>query len=252
MSESLRDRCAIAVMAKAPRPGRVKTRLCPPLIPEEAMELSAAFLRDITENIRAAASDAPVDGWIAYAPAGDEHAFDGILAQGTRLLLADGAIAAPAGVEGFGKCLLHAIQDLLARGYGAAVVLNSDSPTLPTARLRETAEALLRPGARAVLGPADDGGYYLLGLQGPHAGAFADIAWSTDIVAAQTRARVAALGLDLVDLPPWYDVDNEAALTRLIADLSGPPARADAPYPAVTTAACVERLALPSRLTKAA
>jgi rSAM/selenodomain-associated transferase 1 len=252
MSESLRHRCAIAVMAKAPRPGRVKTRLCPPLMPDEAMEMSAAFLRDITENIRAAASDAPVDAWIAYAPAGDERAFDGILAEGTRLLLADGAIDTPAGVEGFGKCLLHAIRHLLARGYGAAVVLNSDSPTLPTARLRETAEALLRPGARAVLGPADDGGYYLLGLQDPHAGAFADIAWSTDVVAAQTRERVAALGLDLVDLPAWYDVDNEPALVRLLTDLSGVPPGADVPFPAMTTAACVERLALSSRLSRAA
>jgi uncharacterized protein len=252
MSESLRDRCAIAVMAKAPRPGRVKTRLCPPLIPEEAMQMSAAFLRDITENIRAAACEVPVDAWIAYAPAGDENAFDGILAQGTRLLLADGAIETPTGVEGFGRCLLHAIQDLLARGYGAAVVLNSDSPTLPTARLRETAAELLRPGARAVLGPADDGGYYLLGLQHPHAGAFADIAWSTDIVAAQTRERVAALGLDLVELPPWYDVDNEAALARLLSDLSGMPRSSDAPYRAMATAACVDRLALLSRLSQTA
>ena len=76
----------------------------------------------------------------------------GVLAQGTRLLLADGAPAMPSGIEGFGRSLLHAVQELFALGYAAACVLNADSPTLPTARLVETAAALLRPGARAVLG----------------------------------------------------------------------------------------------------
>ncbi|HEX3350972.1 MAG TPA: TIGR04282 family arsenosugar biosynthesis glycosyltransferase [Acetobacteraceae bacterium] len=252
MPDDLSTRCAIAVMAKAPKPGRVKTRLCPPLLLEEAMALSAAFLRDITENIHAAARDAPVDAWIAYAPAGDEHAFDGLLAEGTRLLLADGRIETPPAVQGFGRSLLHAMRDLFRRGYGAAVVLNSDSPTLPTARLVETAEALLRDGPRAVLGAADDGGYYLLGLQQPHSRPFEDVAWSTDVVAEQTRARIADLGLELVDLPPWYDVDDAATLARLLGDLTTPPDHVNAPYPAATTAACIERLALPSRLPSAA
>jgi rSAM/selenodomain-associated transferase 1 len=249
MSDALRHRCAIAVMAKAPRPGRVKTRLCPPLMPEEAMELSAAFLRDITDNLREAAKSAPIDGFIAFAPAGDEHAFDGILAEGTKRILADGEMDdVPPGVTGFGRSLLHAMRALFAMGYGGVVVLNSDSPTLPTDFLARTAEALLRDGARAVLGPADDGGYFLLGLQGPHARAFADITWSTEVVADQTRARVAELGIALVELPVWYDVDNEAALRRLMTDLTTPSAHDAAPYPAMTTAACLERLGLPSRI----
>jgi rSAM/selenodomain-associated transferase 1 len=252
MFDDLRGRCAIAVMAKAPRPGRVKTRLCPPLLPDEAMALSAAFLRDITENLRAAGRAAPIDGWIAYAPAGDEHAFDGVLAEGTRLLLADGGIEVPGGVEGFGRSLLHAMRDLLARGYGAAAVLNADSPTLPTAHLIAAADALLRSGDRAVLGAAEDGGYYLLGLRRPHSRPFEDIAWSTDAVAAQTRARIAELGLELAELPPWYDVDTEAALARLLRDLTSPGRDGAAPYPAATTAACIERLALPSRLVASA
>jgi rSAM/selenodomain-associated transferase 1 len=241
------DRCAIAVMAKAPRAGRVKTRLCPPLAPEEAMAMSAAFLRDITGNIGEAADAAAIDGWIAYAPAGTEPLFDGLLAEGTRLVLADGTNPAPPSVQGFGRCLLHAIESLFAMGYGAACVLNADSPTLPTARLREAAAALLRPGSRAVLGAADDGGYYLLGMQKPHPHLFADIAWSTDVVAAQTRVRAVELDLPLVELAPWYDVDDRAALHRLLDDLAAPPGH-EAPWPAPATGACVARLGLASRL----
>ncbi len=209
--------CAIGVMAKAPRPGFAKTRLCPPLRPEQAAALSAAFLRDITENIALAARQAPVKGYIAYAPAGQEALFDGHLAAGTGLLLADGAIDAPADVQGFGKCLLHAIQAMLAIGHGSAVVLNSDSPTLPTSVLAKTAQALAEDPSRVVLGPADDGGYYLLGMTAAHAHLFAGIAWSSDSVAETTRRRAAELGLPVVELPTWYDVDDEAALRRLLA-----------------------------------
>jgi rSAM/selenodomain-associated transferase 1 len=234
-------------MAKAPRAGRVKTRLCPPLAPDEAMAMSAAFLRDITENIRAAAADAPLDGWIGYAPAGMAGLFDGMLADGTRLVLADGSPDMPPSIDGFGRSLLHAVQALFAMGYAAVCVLNSDSPTLPTAQLRDAAMALLRPGSRAVLGAAEDGGYYLLGMQAPHPHLFADIAWSTDRVAAQTRARAAELSLPMVELAEWYDVDDRAALHRLLDDLAAPRG-AHGPWGAPATAACVARLALADRL----
>ena len=129
---------------------------------------------------------------------------------------------APAGVEGFGRCLLHAVQALFDRGHAAACVLSADTPTLPTAIL-VTAATLLLTGSepRAVIGACDDGGYYLLGMRRPHAGLFADIAWSTDTVAAQTRDRAAALGLDLVELPLWYDIDDDASLDRLVQETSG-------------------------------
>ena len=83
--------CTIGVMAKAPIPGRAKTRLTPLLTPQEAAALSAAFLRDVTENVRLAARRAPIQGCIAYAPAGAEALFDGHLAEGTGLVLADGS-----------------------------------------------------------------------------------------------------------------------------------------------------------------
>ena len=98
-------------------------------------------------------------------------------------------------------------------------MLNSDSPTLPTALLVETAEVLARPGDRAVLGPSTDGGYYLLGLKYAHARMFEDITWSTEQVAEQTLARARELGLDVHTLPAWYDVDDVDALKRLDAEL---------------------------------
>ena len=229
--------CAVGVMAKAPQPGRSKTRLCPPLLPAQAAALSAAFLRDTTESITEAARQAPIKGYAAYAPAGAEALIQGHLTPGTALILADGSPSMPPGVAGFGRCLLHAVQGMLGQGHAAACVLSSDTPTLPTRCLVQAA-ALLAGGTpgRVVLGACDDGGYYLLGMTEAHAGLFADIAWSTGSVAEATRARAAALRLDLVELEPWYDVDDAASLARLLAETAG--------YPAPWTRAAAERLGL--------
>jgi len=239
--------CAIAVMAKAPQPGRSKTRLVPPLTPEQAAGLSAAFLRDITENIAAAGRTTPIHGFIAYAPLGLEALFEGHIADDTRLVLADGSPDMPGPVQGFGRCLLHAVQSLLASGYDSACVLNSDSPTLPTSILSRTAKLLAEPGDRAVLGPADDGGYYLLGVKAPHVHLFEDIAWSTDSVAERTALRAREIGLERVTLPSWYDVDDAASLYRLIDGFDAPalPASADlTPFAAPATAAYLRPLDL--------
>jgi rSAM/selenodomain-associated transferase 1 len=266
--------CAIAVMAKAPQPGRSKTRLVPALTAEQAARLSAAFLRDVTENIGEAATKFSIAGYIAYAPAGLENLFAGHLAAGTSLVLADGLPDMPGNVLGFGRCLLHAIDSLLARGHGSACVLNSDSPTLPTALLEHTARMLAAPGDRAVIGPADDGGYYLLGMKKSHAHLFADIAWSTDSVARETAARAAEIGLELITLPRWYDVDDATSLARLVDNLQTAlpcydertdaihrfasnefvtdPSLALNPYGAPATRACLEAMGLltPQHLAK--
>lgn len=210
--------CAIGIMAKAPQAGRSKTRLCPPLRHDQAAKLSAAFLRDTAANIAVAARSAPIAAYAAYAPRGTEDLLGRHLGGDAELLLADGSPSMPDGVEGFGRCLLHAIQGMLARGHVAACVLSSDSPTLPTRLLVQAARLLLAPGERAVLGPAEDGGYYLLGLKAAHAGMFADIAWSTASVTGATRDRARGLGLDLVELEPWYDVDDADSLARLLGD----------------------------------
>ncbi len=241
-------------MAKAPQPGLAKTRLCPPLQPAQAAELSSAFLRDITENIALAARAAPIHGCIAYAPAGAEAWFAGHLADGTDLVLADGSSPMPANVQGFGRCLLHAAQTMFGSGFGVACLVNSDSPTLPTALLARAAHALLAPGERVVLGPAEDGGYYLLGMKQPHAHLFADIAWSTNTVAAATRARASVLGIEVITLPTWYDVDDAPSLLRLLAEVGGD-ARPHAtlqPYAAPATRECIERIGLRGRVGIAA
>jgi len=237
------QRCAVAVMAKAPQPGKVKTRLVPPLTAEEATALNAAFLRDVTENIAAAGATVPLAGFVAYAPAGAAATFDGLLAPDTRLVLADGSIAMPDAIEGIGRSLLHATTSLLAQGFRGVCLVNSDSPTLPTAFLRNAVTALLRPGERMVLGVAEDGGYYLIGLKSAHAELFQDIDWSTERVSAQTLERARRMDLDVVELPPWLDVDDADDLARLIETLTGAQAKTDS-FAAPATRAWVERVGI--------
>jgi len=233
-------------MAKAPQPGRAKTRLAPPLTADEAAVICAAFLRDVTDNLARAAQEAPIVCYAAYAPAGSEALLAPHLAPGTQLVLADGSMPAPRRVQGFGRSLLHAATSLFAIGYGAVALLNSDSPTLPTALLCQAATALLAPGDRVVLGPADDGGYYLIGMKAPHAHLFEDVSWSTESVADQTRARARALGLEFFEIDPWYDVDDSVALRRLVREVTTP-ARA-ANYAAPFSAKVVAELRLAERL----
>ena len=238
------QRCAIAIMAKAPDAARVKTRLSPPLAPDEARALSACFLRDMTHMLAFAGRAAPIDGYIAFAPAGSEASFAPIVAPGTGTVLADGAIDAPPGVVGFGRCLLQAAQALFARGYGAVGLLNSDSPTLPAELIVEAARLLAAPGERAVLGPATDGGYYLIALKAPHAALFTDIDWSTARVADQTRAAAQQLGLEMAEIAPWYDVDDPASLARLVSDCQANGAAAP------STSAWLERNGIAGRLSQ--
>ena len=207
--------CGIAFMAKASAPGRAKTRLVPPLTFEEAAALNTAFLQDVADNVLLAARDADrhggIAGYAAYGPPGSEDFFGRTLPGGISLI--------EAWRQNFGDCLLHTIEEIFARGHASAVVLNSDSPTLPTAYLVETAAALARPGDRAVLGPSSDGGYYLLGLKAAHRHIFENIAWSTVEVAKQTLERAREIGLAVHRLPVWYDVDDVDGLRRLRAEL---------------------------------
>jgi uncharacterized protein len=210
--------CGIAFMAKASAPGRTKTRLVPPLTFEEAASLNTAFLQDVADNVllaaKGAAFDAGIAGYAAFGPPGSEAFFHRTLPPAIGLI--------EAWLPNFGDCLLHTIEEIFARGHRSAMVLNSDSPTLPTAFLVETAEALARPGDRAVLGPSSDGGYYLLGLKVAHRRLFEDIAWSTERVAEQTLQRAGEIGLEVHRLPVWYDVDDVESLRRLQSELDRP------------------------------
>jgi uncharacterized protein len=205
--------CALAMMAKAPRSGDAKTRLSPPLTEAEAAELSGCFIRDTADNFIAAARSAPIHGHVAYSPAESKPAFRAMLPEAIRLL--------PSRRAGLGYSLADAAADLLAAGYGSVCLVNSDSPTLPTSVLVEAAHRLLAAGDRVVLGPAEDGGYYCIGLKSPHLRLFEGIAWSTEHVFAQTLDRAREIGLDTAVLPRWYDVDDLASLRRLVGELVG-------------------------------
>ena len=222
--------CAIAVMAKASIPGRTKTRLTPLLTPEQAADLNTAFLRDAADNLLAAASLADIRPWMAYAPAGTRDFFARTLPDRVGLL----ETVAP----DFGACLFHAAASLLEAGHGSVCLLNSDSPTLPIGYLVSASVALAAPGDRVVLGPATDGGYYLIGIKRPHRPLFEEIDWSTERVFRQTLARADGLDLPVVKLPSWYDVDDADALRTLIGEvIDGLPFRTvgATPTPATST-----------------
>jgi rSAM/selenodomain-associated transferase 1 len=205
--------CGIAAMAKASEAGKAKTRLCPPLSLEEAAAFNTAFLKDIADNLIAAASQASISGSMAYGPRGSEAFFRAHLPASIALR--------EAWNPSLGVCLIDTLKNLFAAGHRAACVLNSDSPTLPPSLLVEMAEVLAQPGDRAVLGPSADGGYYLLGLKSMHVRLFEDIAWSTEIVARQTLERAAEIGLAMHVLPVWYDVDDCQTIRILMEELLG-------------------------------
>jgi rSAM/selenodomain-associated transferase 1 len=198
-------------MVKAPRSGEVKTRLVPPLCAEEASQLSACFVKDMLANLLTVSASVPVDCYAAYSPRGSEALFRDFLPPQIRML--------PPRSVGLANSLPDAIEDLIAAGYQGACLVNADSPTLPTSLLMDAVASLRAPGDRVVLGPATDGGYYLIGLKLPHRQLFQDIAWSTERVYRQTAERATSIGLELVTLPAWYDVDDAASLSCLCREL---------------------------------
>jgi uncharacterized protein len=220
-SNTRRHECALAVMAKAPRAGEVKTRLVPPLDHEEAANLSACFLADTAANMHAVAARHAADCIAVYTPIGAEETLSQLLPANFSLLAQQGAT--------LGDRLLLATEELLARGYKSVCLINGDTPTLPPVCLATAIEHLRRPGERVVLGPADDGGYYLIGLTCAHRRLFADIPWSTARVCALTVERAREINLAVELLRPWYDLDDATSLSRLCAELFAANGKFNAP-----------------------
>jgi rSAM/selenodomain-associated transferase 1 len=205
-----RGASVVVVMAKRPVPGKTKTRLCPPLTPLEAAELYEALLRDtigLVSGLRG------IELAIAITPRTAVGHMGAFAPRGARMLAVEGA--------DIGECLRGATEQLFAEGFTRVVAVNSDGPTLP-AEYIERAVAMLTH-SDVVLGPAEDGGYYLIGMRQTQPGLFTDIAWSSSRVAAQTLERAAARGLTVAQLPPWYDVDTPAELERLRGELVARP-----------------------------
>jgi rSAM/selenodomain-associated transferase 1 len=203
--------CVLAVVAKAPRAGAVKTRLVPPLTHDEAAALSVCFLRDTAANIADVTRASNAQAVVVYTPIGAESEFDGLLPDGFSLLAQRG--------DNLSDRLIHAAEDLLSIGYESFCLINSDSPTLPPEALASAVDCLARPGDRVVLGATDDGGYYLIGLKRAHRRLFAGIEWSTARVLSQTMERAAEINLEVELLPAWYDVDDAESLGRLCEEV---------------------------------
>ena len=206
--------CALGIMTKAPEPGQVKTRLSSPLTPEEAAELNRRFLRDIGQSINEASKTTCGRGVAIYTPVGKESLYDGIFPESFRFVAQRGT--------DFGERLRFAGEDLLGIGFDSFCLINSDSPMVPASSFAKAAELLGNAGDRVVLGPSEDGGYYLIGLKRMHARLFQEIEWSTEKVFDQTLQRAKELGLDVEVLPMGLDVDDGATLRilcqRLFAD----------------------------------
>jgi rSAM/selenodomain-associated transferase 1 len=195
-------------MAKAPRAGAVKTRLCPPLSPADAAGLSRCFLLDTLEETRRLAG---VTTAVAYAPADERATFEATC---------PGVVLVPQRGEDLGARLSSAFEQLFGLGFEAVIAIGADTPTLPRAYLGYALELIGHPGVDLVIGPAEDGGYYLIGLRVLYRQLFQGIPWSTDRVLAETlrlaeRARLAA-----ACLPAWWDVDTVDDLERLEAALA--------------------------------
>lgn len=197
---------AIAIMAKAPFPNKVKTRLTPPLSPFEASSLYHSFLLDKIEQVKCI-DEACI--FIAYTPESSESFFRNIIPPGFSLINQEG--------KDLGERLINVSYELFAMGAEKVVLLDSDTPNLPADHIREGLSRLNETDV--VLGPCEDGGYYLIGMRNFIPEIFSMIPWSTALVTEFTLRKVHELGLTVSMLPGWYDVDTGKDLRRLMRDL---------------------------------
>ncbi|HWQ13205.1 MAG TPA: TIGR04282 family arsenosugar biosynthesis glycosyltransferase [Roseiflexaceae bacterium] len=201
---------ALIVVAKRPAAGQTKTRLCPPLDGAAAAALYGCFLHDVLDVARRVPG---VRRTLAYLPADTGGYFARLAPDMERV---------PQRGVGLGERLDHLLADALAVGAHQAVVMSSDSPTLPAAYVAAAFEHLDGP-CDVVLGPCDDGGYYLIGLKAPRPRLLREVPMSTPTVLRDTLALAGELGLRAALLPPWYDVDTPADLVRLRDELACAP-----------------------------
>jgi rSAM/selenodomain-associated transferase 1 len=199
-------------MAKAPQEGKVKTRLFGVLGPAEALELYINFLRDTFALMEEAWMDREtVSLVLCYTPESEQEAFECVEREGSMMLAQRG--------DDLGERLCNCFADLFESGFESVAVIGADSPTLPVDFLIEAFDSL-KNDDDVVLGPAEDDGYYLLGMRRLHDQLFENIPWGTDGVLTATKDRASHAGLNLVLLPLWYDVDTPEELERLRRELT--------------------------------
>ena len=187
----------LVIVAKAPLPGTVKTRLLTRLTPREATDLYSCFIRD---RVREFSRLKGMDLAIAYTPASEEPYFARFLTNGFKLFAQQG--------RDLGERLHQVFTQNLGLGYEAVAIIDSDTPDLPRATVVQAFEWLSAESADAVFGPCKDGGYYLVGLRRPRSELFDDIPWSTPQVLSETLRKAETLGLNVRLLPEWNDLDT--------------------------------------------
>lgn len=198
---------ALAIFAKAPLIGQVKTRLCPPLSYEQAAELFQCFLLDTVERM----SRLPeVQLVLAITPADSEPLFRKIIPVPVRYVPQRGA--------SLGERQSNLFIDVLAEGFAKVILIGSDIPTLPVAHIQAAFGHLDDPHTDAVFGPSNDGGYYLVGARAVHRPLFENITWSTPQVWEQTLEQARRHKLSVARVPAWDDVDTAEDLWQLARD----------------------------------
>ncbi len=208
----------LVLFAKRPRLGQVKTRLAPPLRPEQALELYRAFLDDQIRFLRSFRDRCDV-----------ELCLDGPWTADAALRRSVGDFRPTRqGPGDLGRRMLRAMERASRDGSRATVLIGADAPTMPASHVVEAFDELRR-GAPGVIAPADDGGFVLIGLCRPEPALFREVPWGGPEVFEVTLERARNAGIDLRQLRPWHDVDDAAGLDRLRVELSQPTGAARAP-----------------------
>ena len=193
-------------MAKAPIPGKVKTRLVPPLTQEQAAELYRALLSDQLEHLNFLEA---ADLYVAFTPSEAMPLIASIVPTGYRCFAQRGG--------DLGERMNEVFAELWRRGHRSLIVIGSDLPPMPLNLFQQGFAQLSAGGKRVVLGPSRDGGYYLIGMNQPVPEIFSDMTWSHERVLTETTAKLARLGIDCRLLAECFDIDTGKDMEQLQA-----------------------------------
>jgi rSAM/selenodomain-associated transferase 1 len=202
-------RPVVAIMARAPSSDG-KSRLIRDLGTDDGEGLRLALLRDTLDSVSAVAAEKAV----LYTPPDREAEM--------RALTRFPAVFLPQRGSTLGERMREGARDLLTSGFDAVVLIGSDLPDLPAAHVSTALGLVTRAGETVVLGPTEDGGYYLIGVTRSRPELFEDIPWGTPVVLQRTREAAAALGIPVETIPLWYDVDSASDLQRVWQSAGSP------------------------------
>jgi len=200
-------RSVIIVMVKAPLPGLAKTRLTPPMPQSDAASLALCFVQDVVKSALGITQNVIV----AFTPSEGRALLKASLPDNLHWVEQQG--------QHLGDRLISAIAYADSFGFSPIIVLGADSPTLPPTFIQQACQMLTVGPADITLGPTADGGYYLVGIRKPEPEIFHNITWSSALTLEHTMRNIKQLGLRLVTLEQWYDVDTFADLRSLNNEL---------------------------------